>query len=98
LRDGRLREIALESMQGLISIPSLHAAMAVLLVYTARGIRFVLPASLALNLAMLASTPIEGGHYLVDVFAGCALALGLIGLGLQRKPRPAAHPQIWNLQ
>jgi hypothetical protein len=105
LRDGRLSEVALETMQGLISIPSLHAAMAVLLMHAARGIRFVWPASLVLNLAMLASTPTEGGHYLVDVFAGSALALGLIGIGLQRNTRPAARPQVpaqarhfWNLQ
>jgi len=87
LRDGRLRDIALDRMQGLISIPSLHAAMAVLLVYAVRGTRVVLPAFIALDLAMLASTPIDGGHYLVDVLAGVALAVALIVLGRRQATR-----------
>lgn len=87
LRSGRMHEIPLDRMQGLISIPSLHAAMAVLLVYAMRG-TFVLPAFVVLNAAMLASTPVDGGHYLVDVIAGITLALGLIGLDRKR----AAHP------
>jgi membrane-associated phospholipid phosphatase len=51
----------------------------VLLVYAMRG-TLVHPLFAVLNAAMLASTPIEGGHYLVDVVAGVALALGLIAL------------------
>ncbi|HEY9064275.1 MAG TPA: phosphatase PAP2 family protein, partial [Burkholderiaceae bacterium] len=81
LRDGRLREIALDRMQGLISIPSLHAAMAVLLVHAVRGTKVVLPVLAALNLAMLASTPVDGGHYFVDVVAGVLLVVVLIALG-----------------
>jgi len=88
LRDGSLREIALEKMQGLISIPSLHAAMAVLLVHAVRTSRVVLPVFGALDLAMLASTPIAGGHYLVDVLAGVALALALIAFSRRRATRP----------
>lgn len=76
LRDGSLRELALSRMQGLISMPSLHAAMAVLLAHALRGTPLRWP-GLALNLLMLAATPVEGGHYLVDVLAGVALALGV---------------------
>ena len=90
LRDGRLRDIALDHMQGLISIPSLHAAMAVLLVHAVRGTRIVLPVFAGLDLAMLASTPIDGGHYLVDVLAGGALALALIWLVRERRTHRAA--------
>ncbi|MBW8828545.1 MAG: phosphatase PAP2 family protein [Burkholderiales bacterium] len=94
LRDGRMRDIPLgQHMQGLISMPSLHAATAVLLMHAMRGTRLV-PAFIALNLAMLVSTPIDGGHYLVDVLAGIALAVGLIALEPRRsaRPRSAVYP------
>jgi PAP2 superfamily protein len=77
LRAGRMREIPLDQWQGLVSIPSLHAAMAVLLVYAVRGTA-LLPALSGLNAAMIAATPVDGSHYLVDVLAGVALALVLI--------------------
>jgi hypothetical protein len=77
LRDGRLRHIPLRDMQGLISIPSLHAAMAVLFVHGMR--RTALFGSfVVVDAAMLVSTPVSGGHYLVDVVAGGLLALALI--------------------
>ena len=66
------------------------AAMAVLLVHAVRRATWVLPVFAGLNLAMLASTPIDGGHYLVDVLAGGLLALVLIWLSRQRVTRPVA--------
>lgn len=86
LRNGVQRDIPLGRMQGLISIPSLHAAMAVLLVHAVRN-TVLFPLFLALNAAMLASTPIDGGHYLVDVLAGIALALCLIAGSRRRAVR-----------
>ncbi|MBV8036193.1 phosphatase PAP2 family protein [Roseateles sp.] len=84
LRDGSLRELALSRMQGLISMPSLHAAMAVLLAHALRGTPLRWP-GLVLNLLMLAATPVEGGHYLVDVLAGVALALAVVAWRLPRQ-------------
>lgn len=83
LRSGVLREISLGAAQGLISFPSLHAAMAVLLAHSMRRTR-LFPVFAVLNAAMLVSTPIEGGHYLVDVLAGVALAGMLIVLAGHR--------------
>ncbi len=94
LRDGSLRDIALESMQGLISIPSLHAAMAVLLAYAVRATRIVAPVFIALDLAMLASTPIDGGHYLVDVLVGVALAVSLIAFSRRQTTRTQAAVRV----
>ena len=92
LRNGRMREISIDQTQGLVSIPSLHAAVAVLLVYAVRG-TILLPAFFVINIAMLASTPVDGGHYLVDVVAGVALAFGLIALSRMRSShqKEAAH-------
>lgn len=77
LRDGSLRMLDLRSMQGLISIPSLHTALAVLLACAMHGTRLFWPFAV-LNGLMVLATPIEGGHYLVDVVAGAALAFLLI--------------------
>jgi hypothetical protein len=77
LRDGRLRHIPLRDMQGLISIPSLHAALAVLLVHGMRRTA-LFAVFVVIDAAVLVSTPVSGGHYLVDVIAGCLLALALI--------------------
>lgn len=94
LRDGRLRDIPLHAMQGLISIPSLHTVMALLLAYAMRA-TVLLPVFVVLNAAMLASTPVDGGHYLVDVLAGAALAIGLIALERSRGAVPrAASPTV----
>jgi len=84
-----MRDIPLHRMQGLISIPSLHAAMAVLLVHAMRGTR-LLPVFAVLNVAMLVSTPLDGGHYLVDVLAGVALVVGLIAFEHRHSARPRA--------
>ncbi len=89
LRDGRLRLLALASMQGLISMPSLHAAMAVLLAHALWRTRWALPA-IALNTLMLIATPVVGGHYVVDVLAGAALA----GLSILWLPLPLSDPGV----
>jgi len=91
LRDGRLRDIPLREMQGLISIPSLHTVLAVLLVHAMRG-TVLLPAFIILDAAMIVSTPVDGGHYFVDVLAGALLAVGLIALEHRRASRARAAP------
>ena len=59
---------------GLISFPSFHAAMAVAYMWAAWPTLCRWPA-VALNLAMVAMTPIDGSHYLVDVLAGAGVGL-----------------------
>jgi membrane-associated phospholipid phosphatase len=73
LRDGTLRTINLLDMQGLISIPSFHTVLAILIASSMwrTPVAYVF---LVLDMATIISTPIEGGHYLVDVLAGALLA------------------------
>jgi membrane-associated phospholipid phosphatase len=78
LRDGTLRVFDLADEQGLISMPSMHTAMAVLFAYAIRGIPVLGYAAMTLNAVMIASTPTQGGHYLIDVVAGALLALTTI--------------------
>lgn len=75
LRDGSVRMLDLGAMQGIITFPSYHAALAAIFMYAFRGVPgFALPGTLWAGLT-IAATPLGGGHYAVDVIAGIALAL-----------------------
>ena len=79
LREGSMTTIDLRGLTGLITFPSYHSVMAVLLAYAARG-TFLSFLSLVLNALMLVSVPTEGGHYLTDAIAGIAIAVASIVL------------------
>jgi len=80
LHNGQMRVIGDDDMRGIIQFPSFHAAMACIFMYVARGIRFLAPLVLILNITLLTATPAIGGHYYVDVFAGIAVAALMIAL------------------
>jgi len=75
LRSGLLKTVDLINTQGLISIPSFHAVLAILITYALRTSRIVFPLALILNSAMLVSIPTEGSHYLIDLLSGVLLAV-----------------------
>jgi len=77
LREGVPSSFDLTKLKGIIAFPSFHAALAVLFSYAHRGWRGFAPVA-GLNTVMLASIPSEGGHYLVDVIAGLAVAASAI--------------------
>lgn len=74
VRGGVLRAIPIDDIRGVISFPSYHAAAAVLAVWALWPIRFIRWPLLILNVLMIASTPIEGTHYFVDVIGGIAVS------------------------
>ena len=84
--------------QGLISIPSFHAAYALLYMGASWRLRRLRWAILPLNAVMLVATPIEGSHYLADLVAGAALALAAAGVtrlvsrAVERFPLTAREP------
>jgi membrane-associated phospholipid phosphatase len=79
LRADRLAIVDPARLEGLIAFPSYHAVLAVLVAHALRSTpRVVRLPALALNAVMLVATISVGGHYLVDVLAGCALALAAI--------------------
>jgi PAP2 superfamily len=55
------------NLTGITALPSYHATLGVLCVYSCRGIRWALPSMSLYVFVMLASTPIYGGHYLADL-------------------------------
>lgn len=76
LREGATVRLDLSRMQGIITFPSYHAALATVTLwgFCKSGLRWLQWAGSAIALATIASTPVEGGHYLVDVLAGIAIA------------------------
>jgi hypothetical protein len=73
-RDGSLRHLELLGLGGIVTFPSFHAASAVLYAWALWPLRWLRPLILLINGAMLAATPLNGGHYFADVLAGVAVA------------------------
>ncbi len=74
VRDGVLRHLDLFGLAGIVTFPSFHAASALLYAWALWPVRWMRPIALLANAAMLASTPVNGGHYFVDLVAGLAIA------------------------
>lgn len=104
LRDGP-GFISPHDARGLIGFPSYHAALALLVVWFAWSHALLRWPALLLNLAVLAATPVQGGHHLVDVLGAVpvtALALLLVSrlapLGKRRESRAHGEQRPKNQQ
>jgi hypothetical protein len=75
LRDGNLLGFSLSQLQGIITLPSYHTVLIILLTYIYRDHKGVLWIVLPLNLVQLIAIPSEGGHYIADMLAGGAVAV-----------------------
>jgi hypothetical protein len=74
LRSGTLRLISLDDAMGIIAFPSYHAALGVIFGVAFWSVPRLRWLALVLNAMLIAATPIDGGHYFVDVLAGVAVA------------------------
>jgi hypothetical protein len=95
VRDGALRHLDLFGLAGIVTFPSFHAASAVLYAWAFWPVRWMRPIAALANGAMLASTPIDGGHYFIDLVAGIIIAvLAIMAARAMRRrfamPRSAA--------
>lgn len=91
LRAGSIRELGAGALNGIITMPSFHAAGAVVLGWGFAQLAWLRWPFLLLNLAMFVSAVPMGGHYLVDVLAGGGVAVAAICLAgrLHHVRRPA---------
>jgi membrane-associated phospholipid phosphatase len=87
LRAGEPMILDWNRLEGIVSFPSFHAALATIYIYASRHRIWALIPFTALNTLMLASTPPIGGHYLTDVLGGIAVAL--IAISATRRLQPA---------
>jgi membrane-associated phospholipid phosphatase len=100
LRHHEVHSIAVTSLHGLVCAPSFHTVSAVLYIAAAWPIRRLRWPLLALNVAMLLATPVEGTHYLTDMILGVVVAIlatvaarrGILGLLEELRQRADFDP------
>lgn len=80
LRDTAPFTTSLSRVGGVISFPSFHASMAILMLYAVRGLGALTVVFGVIELLMLVSTTTYGFHYLSDVIAGIVVAVLAIWL------------------
>jgi membrane-associated phospholipid phosphatase len=86
IRSGELRFLDLGRMEGIVTFPSYHTAMAMIFAWALRGTLFFIPSAL-FSAVVILSTLAIGGHYLIDVIAGAAMTAAIMALAT-RKPLP----------
>lgn len=77
LRDGTFAVLRLREMEGIITFPSYHAGLAAITLwgFWVSRISWVRWPGVLVAGATIVSTPIDGGHYAVDVIAGILIAV-----------------------
>jgi membrane-associated phospholipid phosphatase len=78
LRSGAMRTIRPDAIEGLITFPSFHTALAMITAWAFWRTSYLALPVLGINVLVIASTVPVGGHYFVDVFAGAAIAAACI--------------------
>ncbi|HTV72074.1 MAG TPA: phosphatase PAP2 family protein [Rhizobiaceae bacterium] len=72
-------------MPGLVTFPSFHTAAGIVVAWCLRRTLFYWP-GVVYSVAMIASTPVFGGHYFIDVIAGAFVAFAVLAM-VARFPR-----------
>lgn len=97
IRSGVSRLISLDRVQGLVSFPSYHGTMAVLIIICLWPLKYWRWPALAFNVAVLFATPVDGGHHLTDILGGVAIAFiawHLAGRFAARLTQPSAQAAL----
>jgi len=100
LRSGAETLLSLSDPKGLISFPSYHVALSVLIVLAFRGTGWLFWPVLLINLAVIATTPFDGGHHLADGLGGAILAFATFAVtvfirrNLAERPESAVHSPL----
>lgn len=102
LRSESHHVLHLSNLVGTVALPSFHTQMGLIMIYCSRGGRKLFVPVLLINALMIASTPLFGGHYLIDVLAGAmivgslvvAARTGMLPLGGKSEHRTERAPAI----
>jgi PAP2 superfamily len=93
IRSGEWDTLDFSRVEGIISFPSFHTTLAILLVYAVRHHHWALAVLLPLNMLLIVATLSVGGHYLVDLPAGAAVAVvGIAATRLLRRQLAKRRP------
>ncbi len=91
LRNGPSNTLDLGQMDGVVTFPSFHFIMALIFARTAATLPFCKAAGYVWAVLIGLSTIPIGGHYIVDLIAGAALWLAIIGCFNASKHKVAQH-------
>jgi hypothetical protein len=94
LRAGTLRILVVDQLQGIITFPSYHGALAVVFGWGFSRAPFAWlrwPGMLLAGMT-LAATPVDGGHYFVDVMAGALIAAASLWIASR-----SVHLRLWTV-
>jgi membrane-associated phospholipid phosphatase len=80
---GTLHGLNLSRLVGILTFPSFHAASAALYIWAFSPLRWLRLLLVPCNILMIAASPVGGGHYFVDVFAGIAVSAAAIVVTLR---------------
>ena len=80
LRDGSGRVLDLTQLMGIVSFPSYHATLAALFIWCAGDLPRQRVGLTAWAVLTIVATPVFGGHYVIEVLAGLALAPATLAL------------------
>ena len=99
LRGGSNLHFTLTAMVGIVTFPSFHTVLAMLVIYIVRGTGVVGHLFMAWNVIMLISIPPFGGHYLADMIGGGTVLAVSIGMfrcaaGANRCRQILAHQNV----
>jgi membrane-associated phospholipid phosphatase len=83
VRAGILHGLNLSRLVGILTFPSFHAASAALYIWAFSPLRWLRLLLVPCNILMIAASPVGGGHYFVDVFAGIAVSAAAIVVTLR---------------
>ncbi|MCV9965701.1 phosphatase PAP2 family protein [Pararhizobium sp. BT-229] len=75
LRSGEHFNLFVAEAEGLVTFPSYHTAVGIMVVYSLRHVRLAMAPVALLNATMIVGTIPEGGHHLTDVIAGAMVAV-----------------------
>ncbi len=75
MRSGEMKILKLTDLKGIITFPSFHSTTAVILMWASSVLGRIKWFFIILNILMLFSIPITGGHYLADLIAGVLIGI-----------------------
>lgn len=87
LRSGALHTFDLDHAEGLVTLPSFHAIFAILLAWCTRARRAIFVPLAIWNALVCVSAVAVGGHFLIDVIGGTAIAFAAIYVYHAKAPK-----------
>jgi membrane-associated phospholipid phosphatase len=94
LRSGARTVISMDDLEGIITFPSFHTAAAIMFIWALWPVVWLRFLAVPVNLLLIASTPVQGAHYFIDLCGGAAIALFAIFAATALLERRAPAGQV----